>query len=368
MMWASPAIAAPLPIPGIGADLTVAEWWVIGRWVGDGWTAKTGPTGQRGGGSNAAMICCAHDETEYLNERLAETRWTWRPHHQKTTDRFRTCDASLRNWLREQFGTSAATKRIPAWLLGADTPIRRAFLAGYVSADGWDNGHHVSCHTVSSDLALGLRALVGTLGYGASVFRAATPGAAVIEGREVATRQAWRVDWPTTAAGGRMSQTRKDDDHVWGRIRSVTHSPVIVPVYDLEVEEDHSFIADGVVVHNCCQRLDLPPDQPGTWQVTFDYGVAPPSLGRLAAAELGYQLYLAVTPAGAGKCRLPARVTNITRQGMSAVLLDPQVFLDKGRTGLSICDYFIEMTNPHGLRRRSTAWTPDIGRRVSRIQ
>lgn len=118
----------------------------------------------------------------------------------------------------------------------------------------------------------------------------------------------------------------------------------------------------------CCQRIDLPATQPGTWQVTFDYGTPPPPLGKMAAAELGYHFYLAVTPAAPGSCKLPARVTNIVRQGISAVLLDPQVFLSEGRTGLTICDYFIEQENPHGLRRRATVWTPDIGRRVTRLQ
>lgn len=114
------------------------------------------------------------------------------------------------------------------------------------------------------------------------------------------------------------------------------------------------------------QRIDLPSTSPGTWQVTFGFGVAPPTMGNLAAAELGYQLYLATTPAATGQCRLPARVTQITREGMSAVVLDPQIFLKDGRTGLTICDYFLMEENPGKLRRRATIWTPDKGRRVRR--
>lgn len=121
----------------------------------------------------------------------------------------------------------------------------------------------------------------------------------------------------------------------------------------------------------CCQRLDLPGGlggQPGTWQVTFTYGIAPPPSGKLACAELGYQLYLATTPARVGECRLPSRVTHITRQGVSAVVLDPMSFIDQGKTGLYQCDSFLEAVNPGNLRRRATVSTPDIGRRVRRTQ
>ncbi|MGH9093851.1 MAG: hypothetical protein ACRDXE_01685 [Acidimicrobiales bacterium] len=114
------------------------------------------------------------------------------------------------------------------------------------------------------------------------------------------------------------------------------------------------------------QRMDLPTSEPDTFEVSFDYGTPPPPIGVMAAAELGYQLYAAVTPAAAGTCRLPQRVTQITRQGITAVVLDPMTFLDKGRTGLLICDYFLESINPHSLRRRATAWSPDLGGRVVR--
>ena len=118
----------------------------------------------------------------------------------------------------------------------------------------------------------------------------------------------------------------------------------------------------------CTQRMDLPDTEVNTWSVTFTYGVPPPVSGKLAAAELGFQLYLGSTPPSQalGACRLPQRVTSITRQGMSAVVLDPLVFLDQGRTGLTRCDYFIESVNPGKLHRRATTMNVDIKRRVRR--
>lgn len=114
------------------------------------------------------------------------------------------------------------------------------------------------------------------------------------------------------------------------------------------------------------QRMDLPETENDTWQVTFTYGIPPPPMGVMAAAELGYQLYLASSPSTVGQCRLPQRVTQVTRQGMTAVVLDPMRFLDQGRTGLIRCDLFLAAVNPGSLRRRATVMNPDIQKRVRR--
>ncbi len=116
----------------------------------------------------------------------------------------------------------------------------------------------------------------------------------------------------------------------------------------------------------CCQRMDLPTTEKETWAVTFQYGTAPPIGGVKAAAILGCQLALACNPATVGRCRLPQRVTQITRQGVTAIVLDPMAFLDKGKTGLYEVDLWLESVNPGRLRRAAHVISPDIGRRVRR--
>lgn len=108
-----------------------------------------------------------------------------------------------------------------------------------------------------------------------------------------------------------------------------------------------------------CQRIDLPATQPGTFQVSFAYGRIPPRGGIQAAKVLAQQIALAAV----GQTnRLPARVTTVTRQGITAVALDTLDLIDKGRTGLFECDLWVKTVNPAKLVRRSQAWSPDIGR------
>lgn len=108
----------------------------------------------------------------------------------------------------------------------------------------------------------------------------------------------------------------------------------------------------------CCQDLSAEPGAADTFTVTLTYGAAPPQMGIEAAKILASELVRACTPGET--CALPARVTAITRQGVSMALLDPFDFLDSGRTGLYSVDLFLSTVNPQGLRSRSSAWSPDL--------
>lgn len=163
-----------------------------------------------------------------------------------------------------------------------------------------------------------------------------------------------------------MSQAWADADHLWGRVRRVELSELLVPVYDLEVEDDHSFIADGFVVHNCCQRLELPDTEVDTWSVEYVYGQGPPPGGIAAAASLGCQLSLARQPETVGQCRLPKRVTSVVRQGVSMTLLDPLTLFSEGRTGLEDVDLWLASVMVGNSRRPATVWRPDLRKQSTR--
>jgi hypothetical protein len=94
--------------------------------------------------------------------------------------------------------------------------------------------------------------------------------------------------------------------------------------------------------------------------VSYKFGTRPPALGRIAARALADQYILAMS--GSDECALPARVTQVSRQGMSWTLLDPQDFLDKGRTGIYQVDLFLTAVNPDGARLRPRVFSPDLHR------
>lgn len=116
------------------------------------------------------------------------------------------------------------------------------------------------------------------------------------------------------------------------------------------------------------------PDQDGSklsWpfsdevDVTFTYGVGPASDGVRAAKTLACEFVKAWT--NDSSCKLPSRVSSVSRQGVSMVVLDPFEFFERNRTGLWQVDAFLAASNPNGTRRRAAVISPDIGPSVRRV-
>lgn len=95
-----------------------------------------------------------------------------------------------------------------------------------------------------------------------------------------------------------------------------------------------------------------------TLQITYEYGAEIPEFGKRAARVLANELVKArLDP---DSCALPDRVTSVSRQGISMTILDPQDFLDGGRTGLYEVDLFLKAVNPDKARKRARVFSPDL--------
>lgn len=97
-----------------------------------------------------------------------------------------------------------------------------------------------------------------------------------------------------------------------------------------------------------CQRLDLPLSQPNTLGVLYQYGEAVPAGGDLMTAILARELARSCT---GGACRLPGRVTQVSRDGVS-MTLDPTLIFKLRMTGLPEVDQWIASVNPFGHVQR----------------
>lgn len=86
-------------------------------------------------------------------------------------------------------------------------------------------------------------------------------------------------------------------------------------------------------------------------ELTYEFGAKPPTAGVQAAIKFANQLIYAEM--GSEHCSLPVRVSSVQRQNVSMTILDPQEFLDAGRTGLYDVDLFIKAYNPTGAKKKS---------------
>lgn len=101
----------------------------------------------------------------------------------------------------------------------------------------------------------------------------------------------------------------------------------------------------------------LEPTRTGGWspcqgvRVTYLHGLEPTRAAKNAALALAGNL--ALSHQGSSACQLPATVTSVSRQGLSFSILDPQDFLQDGRTGLYQVDLFLKTVNPDKARARA---------------
>lgn len=105
-----------------------------------------------------------------------------------------------------------------------------------------------------------------------------------------------------------------------------------------------------------CNDLNLADTQVGTWSVTAVYGQPVPAIGLLAAGEVACEI---LRLRADGDCKLPARVQQLVRQGVTLSFEDFKDLTPDGLLGLHLADMFIRAVNPHGLARRSRTYSVD---------
>jgi hypothetical protein len=92
-------------------------------------------------------------------------------------------------------------------------------------------------------------------------------------------------------------------------------------------------------------------------RITYNFGRLVPHTGKLAAlilaAELGKMF-------AGQKCALPARVTSVSRQGVSYESLESLEVLREGLTGLYAVDQWLRSVNPYRSKQVGTCWSLDI--------
>lgn len=237
--------ATPIEITGLAApqDLeSLDAAYLAGLYLGDGHIGKHAEKVKK-----AVILSVGNHKRDRLAERL-RAAWgviTVTPHGESVTrlqlSRTRVACALLR-----EFGEYCHRKTIPPWALCAPREWREALLAGVLDTDGSPiaNGYRIT--TVSRALAVGLRLLAASLGYATTLDFTERPPQTVIDGRTVNQRDTWTVYMRKAA---RASELRAAG-HAWGLVRSVSDAGVDT-VYDITVDEDHSFVCDGLVVHNC---------------------------------------------------------------------------------------------------------------------
>ncbi len=160
-------------------------------------------------------------------------------------------------------GYNAKSKFIPPELISADKRTTKAFLRGYVAGDGWIGNRIISMNTVSENLAFGLCALMLNLGEIPRFYIWRPPKTKKIEDRTVSQSTLYYVKIAVSNPKKFLEQTDyheketqnkkaiEKEDYFLLPINWIKRSLYEGSVYNLEVEKEHSYLANFVAVANC---------------------------------------------------------------------------------------------------------------------
>ena len=240
-----------------GSDISYTEafWKLVGAWLADGWindgkrTSRI-PKGRRGSRVNSTnhkvIICCGKKNISRLHRLIQSAGYKYTLSEDKSTFRCIISNELLCDFFKN-FGKYAYGKHLSPQCFMLDYGRKKALLEGWF-ADGYKKGNGAQCvTTVSEELALDMAQIArDVFKCPVSISKKTCNRTCVIEGREVNERQQYCVTISNSDRYGFY-----EDGFVWCNVKSISEESEINEVYNLSVNEEHSYNVYGIAVHNC---------------------------------------------------------------------------------------------------------------------
>jgi DNA-cytosine methyltransferase len=217
----------------------VRFWWLIGRYIADGWVRSQG----------GIVLGIGNSKLPLVQNQLAGI-YNYSVSEEGSVSKVHIPDKELENFL-ESVGKGASNKVLPyAWL---DLPVNylQALVEGYLSGDGYVQGTRIVASSTSQSLILGMaQAIMKVYKRPVKIYSNKLRSKPhIIEGRLIKENPSWSLAF--TKEARKHDRSFYEDDFVWGPVRSVVLSENKEYVYDISVKDNHSFTVQNCIVHNC---------------------------------------------------------------------------------------------------------------------
>jgi len=235
--------------------------WLIGFFIGDGWL-----------NDNCVQFAVERDMIQDVQKKLNDMKKVFSNMTILVNDRWKergSVEITIRHWalfsmIKGLFGKQKAfNKRIPTFLFSASTKARLFFIEGLNDSDGHiakrsRNRKRVHYTTVSKDLCLDLVEFLKTFNVKASIHRRKPALGGIVRGQQIIGKRVSYVIHYSFAHlygiyGSREGHTPTKDKVGMLPVKVIKKEMLTEGktfVYDLSVENNHSFLANDLLVHN----------------------------------------------------------------------------------------------------------------------
>jgi len=237
---------------------TESFWYLVGRYLGDGWIANyprksNVPRGNRGSRVTSkmwkAIICTGHDDADQLAAAIKAAGFHATPSYERTVVKFHISSKPFVKFLK-MFGRGAPGKRLPGMVFHLPKTKRLALFKGWIDADGYYRENWCAGTTVSKHMAFGLARLARSIyDRNVSLKKVKVKPKTIIEGRIVNQRPQYQLR--VTLELKKRQDSIDRDGFIWTPLIRSEEVNEQLTVYNMEVQDDESYCANTIAVHNC---------------------------------------------------------------------------------------------------------------------
>ena len=229
-------------------------WWLVGRYLADGWFLK----------DLSVVFSIRTQKLKEFIEKVEKLGFKYTIKEQeRTAQKVYISKKELVLFLSD-FGSGAYGKSIPGYVFKMPKILIESLINGYESGDGWIDSKHDShkASTVSRKLVYGLSQLIKkTFNRPVQISKFYRNQDVNIDGTERHI-EGYIYTYEYTREPKKHQQAIVLDNQIWQPVKEIVNEQKKEDVYDITVENNHTFTANGVIVHNC-QDLSLAGKQRG---------------------------------------------------------------------------------------------------------
>lgn len=229
-------------------NITEEEAWLLGRYVADGYVRNGKRPDRQNSYNNQVIYCVGKNKLSEFKSKIKS--YYLGISEERTVFKVRIIDERFCE-LAEMCGRGSENKEVPTFVLDLPKNLLRLFLEGYLSGDGSVRKGVYSATSVSKKLIFSLgQATQKVYNTPYSITYTKRPEKTTIEGRVVNQKDTWTIRF--------SKESRKQNNGVyidgmlWMPVRRLTYDPTFEGnVFNFEVADDNSYVANNCTVHNC---------------------------------------------------------------------------------------------------------------------
>lgn len=224
-------------------------WYLVGRYIGDGYLKYNREADIKK--PSGIVIACGKHKAEKF-EKIINGFLHYTKTNERTVFKYYFSNIELYYFMK-QFGSNAHTKNVPGFVYKLPVNLLSSLIQGYYDSDGnvrRIKGIEKMClNSVNKNLLCSFSYIVSKVYHvPCSLTRIKMKPTTIIEGRIVNQHDMFKLEWNPNSM-----QTRSfyEDGYIWYHISSIEKTDKKEMVYDIEVEDVHSFIVENMTAHNC---------------------------------------------------------------------------------------------------------------------